>query len=304
MPLSQMKQTRNENFGKQNEDLWTELSIRKGNIFEWDTGSTSIREPPFFKENDAKPRPVRDILEARVLVVAGDSVSTEHISPTGNIEVNSPAGRYLMDKGLHPKEFNAYGSRQGNHEVMVRATFAHGRFQNLLVPGEQGGWTLHLPDEQTMTIFDAAMRYKASEIPLLVLAGKEYGMGSPRDWAAKGTLLLGVKAVLAESYGRVHRCSLISLGILPLQFFPGQNPKILGLTGKEKFSILGLAHGLRPGKELSVIAQTEKGRTVSFSVITRLDAATEVDCYRNGGIHQTLLQKALEAPCPGVNTAI
>jgi aconitate hydratase len=238
--------------------------------------------------------PPRDIEEARVLVMVGDSVTTDHISPAGSIAEDSPAGRYLIEHGIPPIDFNSYGSRRGNHNVMLRGTFANIRLRNLLVPGREGPWTLYLPEEEEMYVFDASSRYQQEGVPLVVLAGREYGTGSSRDWAAKGTHLLGVKAVLAESFERIHRSNLVGMGVLPLQFLPGDNVESLGLTGKERFSISGLSENLQAGKELEVVARPDQGQEVSFSATARLDSPVEVEYYRNGGILQTVLRNLME----------
>jgi aconitate hydratase len=273
---------------------WQALNVPQGKSYQWDPESTYIQEPPFFIGMAREPQPPRDIREARVLVMVGDSVTTDHISPAGSIPEDSPAGRYLIDRGIQPVDFNSYGSRRGNHNVMLRGTFANIRLRNLLVPGREGPWTLFLPDGEPMTIFDASLRYQTMGVPLIVLAGKEYGTGSSRDWAAKGTYLLGVKAVLAESFERIHRSNLVGMGVLPLQFLPGQSASSLGLTGREQFSILGLAENLRPGKEVQVVARQAQGMEFSFSATARLDSVVEIDYYRNGGILQTVLRSLLK----------
>jgi aconitate hydratase len=235
-----------------------------------------------------------DIVGARVLALLGDSVTTDHISPAGSIPAKSPAGQYLMGRGVQPADFNSYGARRGNHEVMMRGTFANVRLKNLLVPGTEGGVTLHLPDGTTMPIYEAATRYRQEGVPLIILAGKEYGTGSSRDWAAKGPYLLGVRAVIAESFERIHRSNLIGMGILPLQFAAGENAQTLGLDGTEEYSITGLAGELTPRQQLSVTATKADGSTVEFTVISRLDTPVEIDYYRNGGILQTVLKKLLQ----------
>jgi aconitate hydratase len=240
-----------------------------------------------------KPGAVADIRNARALAVLGDSVTTDHISPAGSIAKTSPAGKYLLERGVQPYEFNSYGSRRGNHEVMIRGTFANIRLRNLLTPGKEGNWTVYLPTGEEMSIYDAAMRYQADGTPLIVIAGKEYGTGSSRDWAAKGTLLLGIKAVIAESYERIHRSNLVGMGVLPLQFLPGENAPTLGLTGHETFSIRGIADGLTPKERLAVTATREDGTTIEFPVITRIDSPVEIDYYRNGGILQTVLRRLI-----------
>ena len=273
---------------------WQALEVPEGGSYKWDAESTYIQEPPFFIGMKAQQPPPRDIKESRVLVMVGDSVTTDHISPAGSIPEDSPAGRYLIEQGIQPIDFNSYGSRRGNHNVMLRGTFANIRLRNLLVPGREGAWTLYLPDEEVMSVFDASTRYREEGVPLVVLAGKEYGTGSSRDWAAKGTLLLGVKAVLAESFERIHRSNLVGMGVLPLQYLPGDNAESLGLTGKERFSISGLSKNLQAGKEMKVVAQPDKGDEIAFKVTARLDSPVEVEYYRNGGILQTVLRNLLE----------
>jgi len=218
-------------------------------------------------------------------------VTTDHISPAGNIAVDSPAGKYLIEQGVKPRDFNSYGSRRGNHQVMIRGTFANIRLKNQMVPGTEGGWTVYVPTGERATIYDAAMRYKDEGIPLLVIAGKEYGSGSSRDWAAKGTMLLGVKAVIAESYERIHRSNLVGMGVLPLQFKPGENWKTLGLTGFEEYEIEGIAKELRPHKEVTVLARGKDGGEKVFKAICRLDSHIEIEYYKNGGILQTVLRQ-------------
>ncbi|MCC7023052.1 MAG: aconitate hydratase, partial [Thermomicrobiales bacterium] len=231
-----------------------------------------------------------DIHGARVLALLGDSVTTDHISPAGSIARESPAGRYLIEQGVRPIEFNSYGSRRGNHEVMIRGTFANIRLRNQLTPDKEGNWTVHLPSGEQMSIYDAAMRYADEQTPLVVIAGKEYGTGSSRDWAAKGTLLLGVKAVLVETFERIHRSNLVGMGVLPLQFLPGESAASHGLTGEETFDIEGIAN-LTPRKRLQIRATRPDGTTVAFEAIARIDSPVEADYYRNGGILQTVLQR-------------
>jgi len=240
-----------------------------------------------------EPSPITDINGARVLVLLGDSVTTDHISPAGSIAVDSPAGDYLIAHGVTRSDFNSYGSRRGNHQVMMRGTFANIRLKNLLLPQTEGDITLHLPDRQSMSIYDAAMRYIDESVPLLVLAGREYGSGSSRDWAAKGTGLLGVRAVIAESYERIHRSNLVGMGILPLQYLPGQSAQTLGLTGLEEYDLTGIAGGLAPGRQITVRACRPDGTDSTFSVLVRLDTAAEVEYYRNGGILHTILRRML-----------
>ena len=261
---------------------WKNLSGAEGQRFGWNEDSTYIRNPPYFAGMTMEADEIRDIHGARVLALLGDSVTTDHISPAGAIKADSPAGKYLQENGVDPKDFNSYGSRRGNHEVMMRGTFANIRLRNLLAPGTEGGVTLHLPDGEQMSIYDAAMKYKESGTPAIVIAGKEYGSGSSRDWAAKGPKLLGVQAVIAESYERIHRTNLVCMGILPLQFKDGETPKTLGLSGKELYSITGLAQG-NP-KEVVVTATAEGGHQTIFNARVRIDTPNEWEYYRHGGI--------------------
>ncbi len=273
---------------------WQSLRVPASNTFAWDEKSTYVRRPPFFENLSKEPVAVQDIKSARVLALLGDSVTTDHISPAGSIAKASPAARYLMEQGVEPKDFNSYGSRRGNHEVMVRGTFANIRLRNLLVPGVEGGVTVHLPTRERMSIYDAAMKYAAEKTPLVVIAGAEYGTGSSRDWAAKGTLLLGVRAVLAKSFERIHRSNLVGMGVLPLQFDAGVDAGTLGLTGKETFEILGVAEGLAPGKRLTVKATGEQG-SKEFTATCRIDTPNELDYYRNGGILPFVLRQLAKA---------
>jgi aconitate hydratase len=231
-----------------------------------------------------EPKPAANILGARVLALLGDSVTTDHISPAGSIPADSPAGRYLISKGVQPRDFNSYGARRGNHEVMMRGTFANIRLRNQLAPGTEGGWTMVLPDNDVATIYDASVTYRERNVPLVVLAGKEYGSGSSRDWAAKGTLLLGVRAVIAESFERIHRSNLVNMGILPLRFKDGENAASLNLTGRETFDILGAGEGLTPAGEVTVRATAEDGTASAFTAIARIDTPEELVAYRHGGI--------------------
>ena len=266
---------------------WRAVQAPIGDIFEWDASSTYIRKPPFFDGIKAgDPEPPTDIAGARVLAFLGDSVTTDHISPAGSIAVDSPAARYLQEQGVAPRDFNSYGSRRGNHEVMMRGTFANIRLRNLLAPGTQGGITRHLPDGEQMSIYDASMQYQKDGVPLVVIGGKEYGTGSSRDWAAKGTRLLGVKAVITESYERIHRSNLIGMGVLPLEFVDGQGRESLGLTGEETIAIEGIADGLSPQKRLVVRADDK-----TFEVLARLDTPQEVEYYLHGGILQYVLRQ-------------
>ncbi|MBU4258363.1 MAG: aconitate hydratase AcnA, partial [Proteobacteria bacterium] len=272
---------------------WQALPVPEGTLFNWDAKSTYIKEPPFLKDINKTIPELQDIKGARILALLGDSVTTDHISPAGAIPVDSPAGAYLIDQGLTPSEFNSFGSRRGNHEVMLRGTFGNIRLKNKLVPGVDGGWTVFLPDGQKMTIYEAAMQYQKEATPLLVIAGKNYGTGSSRDWAAKGTYLLGVKAVLAESFERIHRSNLICMGILPLQFKQDENHKSLGLDGTEIYEIAGIKNKLEPLKELNVFAQGKNGKKTEFQVIARIDSPIELNYYRHGGILAYVLRRLL-----------
>ncbi len=271
---------------------WETLAVPEGRLFEWEPSSTYVRQPPFFTDMAAEPGSPIDIAGARVLAVLGDSVTTDHISPAGSIAKDSPAGKYLIDQGVQSKEFNSYGSRRGNHEVMMRGTFANVRLRNQLVSRE-GGWTLHLPSEEEMTIYDAAKQYERDEVPLVLLAGKDYGMGSSRDWAAKGPLLLGVRAVIAESYERIHRSNLIGMGVLPLQYEEGEDAESLGLNGKETYAIEGIAAGLSPRKTLKVRARDARGNEKEFSATACINTPIEVDYYLHGGVLQYVLRNLL-----------
>ena len=270
---------------------WKSLDTPTGNTFEWDAKSTYVRKPPYFENMPAKPTPVVDISGARVLAILGDSVTTDHISPAGNIKADSPAGKYLESHGVARNDFNSYGSRRGNHEVMIRGTFANIRLKNLLLDGVEGGFTRNFLDGGTQsTIYDASTAYQAAGIPLVILAGKEYGSGSSRDWAAKGTALLGVRAVIAESFERIHRSNLIGMGVLPLQFIEGQSAATLGLKGDETFAISGIT-ALNTGgvpKEVTVTAGA-----ISFKAKVRIDTPGEADYYRHGGIMQFVLRQLL-----------
>jgi aconitate hydratase len=275
-------------------ETWNAIEAGEDELFNWDPDSTYIQEPPFFDNLTREVPSIKEISGARALVVLGDSITTDHISPAGSFSPDSPAGEYLIERGVSPRDFNSYGSRRGNDRVMVRGTFANIRLRNRLVPEVEGGITAHLPDNQRMSIYDAAMIYTNDGVPLIILAGKDYGMGSSRDWAAKGTILLGVKAVIAESFERIHRSNLIGMGVLPLQFFQGENIETLGLTGKELFSIQGLNDDMKPKSQLEVKAEKEDGETVSFNVIVRLDTPIELVYYRNGGILHTVLRRLVK----------
>lgn len=273
------------------DETWRTLPVPKGNLFKWEDSSTYIKQPPFFKGLSETTTEPKDIRGARVLALLGDSVTTDHISPAGSIAQGSPAGKYLMEHGVAPGDFNSYGSRRGNHEVMMRGTFANIRLRNLLAPGTEGGVTVHQPSEDPMSIYDAALRYQEEGTPSIILAGKEYGSGSSRDWAAKGPSLQGVRAVIAESYERIHRSNLVGMGVLPLQFMEGQNRGELGLSGHETYDITGIEGGLKPGMTLTVTASSTDGTSKEFSVVARIDTPNEIDYYRNGGILQYVLRQ-------------
>ena len=277
------------------DEHWRSLPVPKGETYAWEKDSTYIRKAPYFDEMGLTPSPIEDIRDAQVLAVLGDSVTTDHISPAGAIKKDSPAGKYLIEHGVKPADFNSYGSRRGNHEVMVRGTFANVRLRNKLVPNLEGGFTRHFPDGQEMSIFDASQKYQAERVPLLIIAGKEYGSGSSRDWAAKGPRLLGVQAVIAESYERIHRSNLVGMGILPLQFVPGENAQTLSLTGEEVFEIAGIGDLLRDfaaGRRVTVKA-TANGKTREFQALVRIDTPQEAQYYSNGGILQFVLRQLL-----------
>lgn len=274
-------------------EIWRALEVPKGKLYDWDPDSTYIKEIPFFHDISTNPASLQDIQNARALLVLGDSVTTDHISPAGAFNEHSASGKYLLARGVEKKDFNSYGSRRGNDEVMVRGTFANVRIKNKLATKE-GGYTFHFPSEVEMTVFDAAEKYRADQTPLFVLAGKEYGSGSSRDWAAKGTFLLGVKCVLAESYERIHRSNLVGMGVLPLQYKNGETAESLGITGSEIFSISGIANDVKPLKEVQVTAVNEKGAEVKFMAIARLDSNIEIEYYRNGGILQYVLRQFLK----------
>jgi aconitate hydratase len=273
---------------------WNAIPVAEGDLFDFKDDSTYIQDPPFFQGLTPEPVPLKDIVGARVLAVLGDSVTTDHISPAGDIALQSPAGRFLKSRGVEKQDFNSYGSRRGNDRVMVRGTFANIRLKNLMLPGVEGGVTIHVPSRERLDIYDAAERYQAEGTPLVVLAGKEYGSGSSRDWAAKGTLLLGVRAVIAESFERIHRSNLVGMGVLPLVFKPGQNAESLGLSGQETLTIRGIAGELRPRQELTVEVVRADGSQASFAVLSRLDTPVEINYYRNGGILQTVMRKMLK----------
>ena len=275
-------------------EMWNAVGGQEGDLYGWQAESTYVQEPPFFVDLSSELDAITDIRGARVLARLGDSVTTDHISPAGSIAVDSPAGQFLISKGVEPKDFNSYGSRRGNHEVMMRGTFANIRIRNSLVPGTEGGVTVHLPSGEQMSIYDAAMRYVDEGVPTIVIAGAEYGSGSSRDWAAKGPLLLGVRAVLVESFERIHRSNLVGMGVLPLEFADGENAESLGLTGREVYDITGLSDDLQPLQDVTVTATDVDGRVKSFSATVRIDTPVEIDYYRNGGILHTVLRGFLK----------
>jgi aconitate hydratase len=275
------------------EERWKALKVPQGALYEWDPESTYLREPPFVRDVPPEPPGTADIGLARVLVMVGDSVNTDYISPAGSIAPNSPAAVYLEERGVSRREFNSYGSRRGNHEVMMRGTFANVRFKNELAPDVEGGWTTHLPSGDRMTVYDAAMRYRQEAVPLLVIAGREYGIGSSRDWAAKGSALLGIRAVIAESYERIHRSNLIGMGVLPLEFLPGEGRGPLGLAGDETYTIEGLAGGITPRMLVTIRALREDDTSVVFEAVVRVDSRIEVEQYRHGGILPMIVRRLL-----------
>jgi aconitate hydratase len=275
------------------DEHWREIRVEAGETYAWQDSSTYVKNPPFFETMTMTPTPVTDITDARVLVMVGDSVTTDHISPAGSIGPKTPAGEYLVAHGVERADFNSYGARRGNHEVMMRGTFANVRLRNQLAPGTEGGVTVHLPDGAQTSIYEAAMQYALEGVPLVVLAGREYGTGSSRDWAAKGTALLGVHAVIAQSLERIHRSNLIGMGVVPLQFYKGDSVESLGLTGLERYTITGLDvlnKGELP-KEVSVTATSDDGSVTEFRVIVRIDTPMEAEYYRHGGILQYVLRQ-------------
>jgi len=272
------------------DDRWRALPVPEGDTFAWDADSTYVRHPPYFDAMAAEPEPVTDVHGARVLAMLGDSVTTDHISPAGAIKTDSPAGRYLTEHGVERRDFNSYGSRRGNHEVMIRGTFANIRLRNQLAPGTEGGVTVKLPEAEQMSIYDASRRYAGEGTPLIVLGGKEYGSGSSRDWAAKGTLLLGVRAVLVESFERIHRSNLIGMGVLPLQYRPGESAASLGLTGREVYDVAGIEE-MNSGPVPREVTVRADGR--EFRAVVRIDTPGEAEYYRHGGIMQYVLRSLL-----------
>ena len=275
-------------------EMWNAISGQDADLYRWNPDSTYIQEPPFFKDLAPEAAPVTDIEGARVLAVLGDSVTTDHISPAGSIAVDGPSGKYLIEQGVEPKDFNSYGSRRGNHEVMMRGTFGNIRIRNLMAPGTEGGVTVHVPSGDPMSIYDCGMRYQEEGTPSIVIAGKEYGTGSSRDWAAKGPALLGIKAVIAQSFERIHRSNLVGMGVLPLQFKEGESVESLGLTGQETFSITGIADDLKPLQDATVTASGEDGEK-TFTATVRIDTPVEVEYYQNGGILHTVLRNFLKS---------
>jgi aconitate hydratase len=280
------------NFAGQN-PKWNEISAPTGEIYEWDTKSTYIQEPPFFENFGMEAGTITPISGARALGIFGDSVTTDHISPAGAIKEKSPAGRFLSEHGVTHEDFNSYGSRRGNDRIMTRGTFANVRIKNLMLPGVEGGETLHQPDGERMSIFDASHKYQAEKTPLIIVAGQEYGTGSSRDWAAKGTRLLGVKAVIAASYERIHRSNLVGMGILPLQFMEGTNAQSLSLDGTETYDIIGLSDNLEARQDLAVRITRKDGSTQEVPVKVRIDTPIEVDYYRHGGILPFILRQLI-----------
>ena len=280
-------------YGKvfEGDERWNSLPVPRGDLYAWDTKSTYIQELPIFHNMPKEPTPLQDIRGARVLAVLGDSITTDHISPAGAISAKGPAGQYLVSKGVQPADFNTYGARRGNHDVLMRGTFANLRLRNQMVPNTEGGWAMHLPDRKEASIYDVSARYQEERVPLLVLAGKEYGSGSSRDWAAKGPSLQGVKAVLVESFERIHRSNLIGMGVLPLQYMPGENAKTLGLTGFETYEVSGIADGLEVGKVLQVRARRADGTQFAFKAKARLDTPIEIEYFRHGGLLQYVMRQ-------------
>ena len=285
-----------ENYGHvfEGDEKWRTLPVPLGELYAWDEQSTYVQEPPFLQDFSMDLPSLSDVVGARTLAVLGDSVTTDHISPAGSIPRDGPAGQFLIEKGIEPRGFNSFGARRGNHQVMMRGTFGNIRLRNQMVPSREGPWTVHLPDGEEMTIYDASVRYRSEGVPLVVFAGKEYGSGSSRDWAAKGPLLLGVKAVLAESYERIHRSNLVGMGVLPLQFHSGDTMASLGLTGRETFDVVGISMGVQPRQEVTVRVHREDGGGFSFQALARIDSPIDVEYYRNGGILQTVLRQLLK----------
>jgi aconitate hydratase len=276
------------------DEVWKTLPVPEGSLYAWNPDSTYVQEPPYFENLPPEPLPLQEIRGARALAVLGDSITTDHISPAGSIPADSPAGRYLIEHGVEPRDFNSYGARRGNHQVMVRGTFGNVRLRNEMTPDREGDWTVYQPTGEIMRIYDASARYTQDGTPLVVIAGKEYGSGSSRDWAAKGPLLLNVKFAIAESYERIHRSNLVGMGILPLQFKPGETRQTLGLRGDETYDVLGLNDALRPGQELTVRVRRADGSTTDFQAVARVDSPVEVDYLKHGGILQMVLRNLLK----------
>ncbi len=280
------------------DERWRSMPVPDGALFAWDADSTYVQEPPYFEDLAAEPSPPTDVVGARVLALLGDSVTTDHISPAGSIPATTPAGRHLIERGVTQREFNSYGARRGNHDVMIRGTFANIRLRNALAAGAEGGVTTHLPSGDALSIYDAAERYRAEGVPLVIIAGKEYGSGSSRDWAAKGTLLLGVRAVIAESYERIHRSNLVGMGVLPLEFLPGETPATLGLTGRERFTIGDVA-AIRPRDVVDVVADADDGTVHRFRALARIDGPADVEYLRHGGIQPMVLRRMIASSANG-----
>jgi aconitate hydratase len=274
--------------------MWQDIKVAEGELFQWNEASTYIHHPPFFQSLTLDVPHIGNIKAARVLALLGDSITTDHISPAGNIAADSPAGKFLQERGVQPRDFNQYGARRGNDLVMARGTFANIRLKNVLVAPREGNLTRHMPSGVEMSIFDAAMKYKEAGIPAIVLAGKEYGTGSSRDWAAKGPMLQGVKAVIAESFERIHRSNLVGMGVLPLRYLEGQNAEALGLDGSEVFDIEGLSDKMEPKCVLTVRAKKANGTTTTFQAQALLNTSVEVNYYRNGGILQTVMRNLVK----------
>jgi aconitate hydratase len=281
------------NFAEQNPH-WNDIPTTTGNVYQWEPASTYIREPPYFDNFHSSLEPLSDVKGARPLAIFGDSVTTDHISPAGAIKPSSPAGLYLQEQGVEVRDFNSYGARRGNHEVMVRGTFANVRIKNLMVPGVEGGVTIHHPGDERMSIYDAAMRYQSENVPLVIIAGQEYGTGSSRDWAAKGTRLLGVKAVIAQSFERIHRSNLVGMGVLPCQFKDDTNAASLRLDGSERFDLKGIEDGIDPLEEITLVIHRKSGAVEEIPITLRIDTPIEVDYYKHGGILPFVLRQLLE----------
>jgi aconitate hydratase len=273
------------------DDNWRSLPVPEGDLYAWDPDSTYVKNPPFFDGMTLTPPGIRAITGAKALAMFGDSITTDHISPAGSIPASSPAGKWLIEHGVKTVDFNSYGARRGNHEVMMRGTFANIRLRNELAPGTEGGWTSRAPGDKPITIYDGSMEYQANGVPLVIIAGKEYGTGSSRDWAAKGTLLLGVRAVIAESFERIHRSNLVGMGVLPLEFTSGETRQTLGLTGFETYEIVGLADTMKPRALLTVSARAGDGSEKKFSVVSRIDTPEEMSYYKHGGILPYVLRQ-------------